>query len=83
MDPLVTTLHGVPTLILPEVGPAVGTDLGAGDLVGAALEHGVDLLVVPAARVAPEFWTLRTGVAGEVLQKLDELYPRPQMTPQA
>jgi Domain of unknown function (DUF4180) len=70
MDLTVTTLHGIPALILPEEGPAVGTELDAGDLVGAALEHGVDLLVVPAARVAPEFWTLRTGVAGEILQKL-------------
>jgi hypothetical protein len=70
MDSTVTTLHGIPALILPEEGPAVGTELDAGDLVGAALEHGVDLLVVPDARVAPEFWTLRTGVAGEILQKL-------------
>jgi hypothetical protein len=70
MDATVTTLHGIPTLILPEDGPAVGTELDAGDLVGGALEHGADLLVVPAARIAAEFWTLRSGVAGEVLQKL-------------
>jgi hypothetical protein len=70
MDATVTTLHGIPTLILPEDGPAVGTELDAGDLVGGALEHAVDLLVVPAARIAAEFWTLRSGVAGEVLQKL-------------
>lgn len=70
MDATVTTLHGIPTLILPEDGPAVGTDLDAGDLVGAALTHGAELLVVPAARVAAEFWTLRSGVAGDVLQKL-------------
>ncbi|MET7418793.1 DUF4180 domain-containing protein [Dactylosporangium sp. NPDC005555] len=70
MDPTVTTLHGLATLILPEDGPAVGTELDAGDLVGAALEHDAELLVVPAARIAAEFWTLRTGVAGEILQKL-------------
>lgn len=70
MDATVTTLHGIPTLILPEEGPAVGTDLDAGDLVGAAFEHGAELLVVPAARISAEFWSLRTGVAGEVLQKL-------------
>jgi hypothetical protein len=70
MDATVTTLHGIPTLILPEDGPAVGTQLDAGDLVGAAMEHGADLLVVPAGRIAAEFWTLRSGVAGELLQKL-------------
>jgi hypothetical protein len=70
MDLTVTTLHGIPALILPEDGPAVGTEFDAGDLVGAALEHGADLLVVPAKRIAAEFWTLRSGVAGEVLQKL-------------
>lgn len=66
----VEKIGGVAALVLDGDGPRYGTDLTAGDLVGAALEHGVDLVVVPADRLADDFYALRTGVAGEILQKL-------------
>jgi hypothetical protein len=66
----VQEINGVSALLLDTDGASYGGDLTAGDLVGAALEHGVDLLVVPAGRLADDFYVLRTGVAGEILQKL-------------
>lgn len=38
-------------------------------LIAEARHHGADLVSVPAERLAPEFFELRTGFAGEVLQK--------------
>jgi hypothetical protein len=38
-------------------------------LLAEARGHGADLVSVPVDRLAPEFFELRTGFAGEVLQK--------------
>jgi len=49
-------------------GPVLDGDRAASDLVGAAFGRA-DVVAVPVARLAPEFFALRTGVAGEVVQK--------------
>ncbi|GGK14612.1 hypothetical protein GCM10010124_03960 [Pilimelia terevasa] len=41
----------------------------AGDLVGAAFSVGVEWVVLPVARLGADFFALRTGVAGEIVQK--------------
>ncbi|MNS58898.1 hypothetical protein D3C72_918350 [compost metagenome] len=51
-------------------GPALGTYQDALDLIGDALGHDAEVVVVPVARLHPEFWQLRTGMAGEFIQKL-------------
>ncbi|MEV6929039.1 DUF4180 domain-containing protein [Dactylosporangium sp. NPDC051485] len=66
----VEQINGVDALVLADEGPAYGAELSAGDLVGAALSHGVDLVVIPAHRLTDDFYVLRTGVAGDILQKL-------------
>ncbi|MER7274304.1 DUF4180 domain-containing protein [Dactylosporangium sp. NPDC000244] len=66
----VEEINGVSALVLAPEGPRYGAELGAGDLVGDALSHGVELVVMPAGRLADDFFALRTGVAGEILQKL-------------
>ncbi|MER7008233.1 DUF4180 domain-containing protein [Dactylosporangium sp. NPDC000555] len=66
----VEKINGVDALVLDDEGQRYGAELGAGDLVGAALSHGVELLVVPVGRLAGDFFVLRSGVAGEILQKL-------------
>jgi len=43
-------------------------DRAASDLVGAALGRA-DVVAVPVARLAPAFFALSTGVAGEIVQK--------------
>jgi hypothetical protein len=49
-------------------GPVLDGDRAATDLLGAAFGRA-DVVAVPVARLAPEFFSLRTGVAGEVVQK--------------
>ena len=39
------------------------------DLIGQARSNGAEIVVVPVERIDPEFFQLRTGVAGEFLQK--------------
>ena len=42
----------------------------ARDLVGACLEHRADSVLLDAAALSPELFELRSGLAGELLQKL-------------
>jgi Domain of unknown function (DUF4180) len=49
-------------------GPVLDGDRAAADLVGAALGRA-DVVAVPVARLAPAFFALHTGVAGEIVQK--------------
>jgi hypothetical protein len=50
-------------------GPVVETEQQGRDLVGAALIQRCDWALVPIARLAPDFFRLATGLAGEVVQK--------------
>lgn len=67
-DTLVT-LAGTTALACAPDGPKICGGDDATDVIGAALGHGVELVVLPVRRLAVEFFTLRTGVAGEVVQK--------------
>ncbi|MCY1060238.1 DUF4180 domain-containing protein [Nannocystis sp. SCPEA4] len=55
-------------LVLADVGPVLGT-ADAAQLIGDALGAGADTVVVPLARLHPEFLRLRTRIAGEFAQK--------------
>lgn len=50
-------------------GPVIVDGQGVVDIIGEVWGHDADLLVVPVERLAPEFFRLSTGLAGEVLQK--------------
>jgi hypothetical protein len=47
----------------------LGSEQDAVDLVGDAFGEHADIVVVPADRVAPDFYTLSTRVAGDVVRK--------------
>ncbi|WP_049577354.1 DUF4180 domain-containing protein [Nocardiopsis sp. SBT366] len=55
-----------PVMLCPELGPPLRE---AADVIGDAFHHGVTWVAVPAGRLDPDFFRLRTGVAGEFLQK--------------
>jgi hypothetical protein len=61
--------HGVAVLVCAGDGPLVASGQDAMDLIAEAIGHEADLVELPAARVAPEFFTLSSGLAGEVAQK--------------
>jgi hypothetical protein len=55
------------------VGAADGSPVGATtvlDLVGDALGQAAEWIALPVARLDPDFFSLRSGVAGDVVQKL-------------
>ena len=50
-------------------GPALRHGRDATDLIGAAWREQAVLVAIPAARLGDDFFVLKTGIAGEVLQK--------------
>lgn len=68
MSDQVTERNGVPVLVCAGDGPPVAGPQDALDLIGAAYLQA-DVVAVPAHRFDERFFTLRTGVAGEIMQK--------------
>ncbi|MEU5540072.1 DUF4180 domain-containing protein [Streptomyces sp. NPDC020362] len=64
------TLHDVRILRCSPGGPVLDGEGAALDPIGDARGRGAELVVVPVVQVADEFFRLRPGVAGAVLQKL-------------
>lgn len=65
----VADLHGVPVYRCDAAGPVLRTSQDAVDLLGTASWLGADLVVLPVERLPAEFFRLRSGVAGEIVQK--------------
>ena len=62
--------NGVRVLHLPEDGPTISTSDDAADLIGDAWAHRATLVAVPVERLDPKFFRLKSGIAGEITQKL-------------
>jgi hypothetical protein len=62
-------LHGVRVFECPAEGPPLRDDHNAIAVIGDAMAQRAKLVVIPARRLAPDFFQLRTGVAGAMLQK--------------
>jgi hypothetical protein len=62
-------LHGVRVLECSSERAQCRTDRDAVELIGAAWEHRASFLVIPIERLADDFFRLRTGVAGAIVQK--------------
>ena len=62
---------------LPADGPLLSTEADAVDLVGQFYGQEVDVVAIPITRVPPEFWQLRTQLAGLFIQKLMQYGLRP------
>jgi hypothetical protein len=68
MADVVQERRGVPVLVCGEVGAPVASTQDALDLIGAAFS-GAELVAIPVSRLDERFFTLRTGLAGEIMQK--------------
>lgn len=51
-------------------GRTLQTEQDGLDLVGLCAEHGTNLVLIPGERLSDDFFRLRTGLAGAILQKL-------------
>ncbi|MFF3872786.1 DUF4180 domain-containing protein [Streptomyces sp. NPDC001978] len=67
-DTLVT-LRDVRVLRCALAGPFLDSESTALDLIGDAIGRDAQLVAVPVERIADEFFRLRSGVAGAVVQK--------------
>ncbi|HEY0448392.1 DUF4180 domain-containing protein [Actinophytocola sp.] len=65
----ISETHGVRVLTVEPDEPALGSESDAVELVGAAFNEQASAVVVPADRVDARFFTLSTGVAGDVVRK--------------
>jgi hypothetical protein len=53
----------------PSDGEKLRTDGDAVDVISEASGQDAQLIVIPVERLDPDFFRLRTGVAGQILQK--------------
>ena len=68
MADLVTERRGVPVLVCGDEGAPIASTQDALDVIGAAFSQA-DVVAVPVGRFDERFFTLRTGLAGEIMQK--------------
>lgn len=62
-------IHGVPVLVCAVDGPHLRSDQDAVDVVAKAVEHGAEMVFLPVDLLTDDFFTLRTGLAGALVQK--------------
>lgn len=63
-------LPGMRVLALDTEGPQLRTEQHVLDLLDPMLQHDAGMLAIPVERLDPDFFTLSTGIAGAILQKL-------------
>jgi hypothetical protein len=68
MTDAVQERRGVPVLVCAKDGPTISTTQDALDLIGATYGQA-DVVAIPVERLDESFFRLRTGVAGEIMQK--------------
>ena len=64
------SLGGVRCLVLAEAGPLIRTAEDGRALVEQAMNEDASVVAVPVERLDPAFFQLRSGIAGEVIQKV-------------
>ncbi len=69
MTDRVETIGDVSVLLCSPDGPALATEADATDLVGHAFAHPVEVIALPIGRLTDEFFVLRSGLAGAIVQK--------------
>ena len=68
MPDTLTRYDGVTALVCDADGPRIATVQDALDLIGGAISQA-EVVAVPATQLDDAFFTLRTGLAGEIMQK--------------
>ena len=66
----ITTLQGTSVFLLANDGDVISSIDDFMDPLGNAAYLGATWVIIPTSRLAPEFFELRTKLAGEILQKL-------------
>ncbi|KKB10886.1 hypothetical protein VE25_15735 [Devosia geojensis] len=72
----VREINGQLVMEYPADGPVLATVPDVIDLIGETFGNNATVVVVPASRLADDFFRLRTGFAGEVMQKFQNYRKR-------
>lgn len=72
----ITNHNGMTLLELELEGARLGADLHVNDILGDAFGAEAEIVVVPVSRIEPAFFELRSGIAGEVFQKMEQYQRR-------
>ena len=70
MTDTLRVIAGVRVYVRPPEAPHLASDRDAGDLIGEAYGVEAEWIAVPVAQLVPEFYRLRSGLAGAIVQKL-------------
>lgn len=62
-------INGIRVLFAGQQGHLLATGQDALDLIGDTWGTEADMVAVPVGRLHPDFFVLRTGIAGEFIQK--------------
>jgi hypothetical protein len=65
-----STIAGLPALVLAASGPLLSSEDDARELIQQTFGTDVTMVVIPVGRLQPDFFVLRSGVAGKFVQKL-------------
>ncbi|HEY2791507.1 MAG TPA: DUF4180 domain-containing protein [Micromonosporaceae bacterium] len=68
MTDLVIERRGVPVLVCADDGPTIAGTQDALDVIGSAF-YRADVVAIPVTRLDERFFELRTGLAGDIMQK--------------
>lgn len=69
MSDTLTTIHEMSALICAPDGEKLKSERDALDLIGEAMSYRADLVFVPVERLEEDFFQLKTGLAGHIIQK--------------
>ncbi len=69
MPDTLTTIHDVQVLTCTPEGKKLKIERDALDLIGEAMQYGTKFVLVPVERLDDDFFQLKTGFAGQVVQK--------------
>lgn len=63
------TIHNRQVLICASDGNLLTSERDALDLIGEAMQQGIELVLIPMERLDENFFHLKTGLAGQIMQK--------------
>lgn len=69
MSDVMTILGNLRVLSCDSSGSQITTEADINDLIGAAFSKGADFVALPASRLTQDFFDLKTGFAGLLVQK--------------
>ena len=64
-----TEIAGLRALLWPEDGPPVASGRDASDVIGEALSVQAQMVVIPVARLSPDFLRLSTGLSQREVER--------------